>query len=166
MTRWVNWGLPAVTALTYGLLVMWFGPQVQAAAGGLMPFDLRATGYGVAEARDFLAALTPEGRALYLGPVRINDTVFPILFTLTLCLPLRGKAWVWFLPALAYGVLDLAENMAVAALLRAGPEVADSAVALASGLTMAKFAACVVAVVLALLGVWKAWRARQGGRHG
>lgn len=160
MPRWVNWLLPLATALTYGLLVGWFGPQVQAAAGGLTPFDLRATGYDAEAARSFLTALTPEGLALYLGPVRVNDTAFPVLFTLTLCLPLRGWGWLWFLPALAYGLADLAENMAVAALLRTGPTVTDGMVAMASGLTMIKFAAVAIAIMVAVLALWGRWRAR------
>lgn len=164
MPRWANWGLPVVTALAYGVLALWFGPQVQAAAGGLLPFDLRVTGYGPQEARAFLTALTAEGRALYLGPVRINDTVFPVLFTLTLCLPLAapqgGKGGVRFLPALAYGGLDLAENMAVATLLRTGPEVAAPVVALASALTIAKFCAVALAIVLALIHLTRRLRRR------
>lgn len=159
MPRWVNWLLPLVTALTYGCLVLWFGPQVQAAAGGLLPFDLRPLGYDADDARALLTALSPEGVALYLGAVRINDTIFPLLFTLALCLPLAGWGWFWFLPALAYGLLDLAENMAVAALLRTGPSVTDGMVALASGLTMAKFLAVALALLaagLALLGKWQA----------
>ena len=160
MPRWINWALPIAAALSYAVLVGWYGRQVQAAAGGLMPFDLRWSGYGPAEAREFLAALTPEGRGTYLGPVRITDTLFPILFTLTLCLPLRGWSAPWFLPALAYGLLDLAENMAVARLLHAGPEVAAGPVAFASALTMAKFAALVVALGLALRGLWAKWRDR------
>lgn len=157
---WVLWALPVATALTYGVLVLWFGPQVQAAAGGLLPFDLRVLGYGIEDARQFLTALTPEGRDIYLGSVRVNDTVFPILFTLTLCLPIRQWFWLWTLPALAYGLLDLAENLVVATLLRTGPEVGSGPVALASALTQAKFAAVVVAVGIALWGMWLAWRAR------
>jgi hypothetical protein len=160
MPRWVNLALPLVTLASYVLLAGIFGPRISAAAGGLLPFDLRALGYDAGAARAFLTALTPEGRDLYLGPVRVNDTVFPILFTLTLCLPLRGWGWLWFLPALAYGLLDLAENMAVAVLLSAGPEVAAGQVALASGLTMAKFAAAVLAIVLALVALVAKWRAR------
>lgn len=157
---WYLWALPLLTALVYGVLVLWFGPQVQAAAGGLAPFDLRPLGYDLDQARVFLTTLTPEGREVYLGPVRVIDTVFPILFTLTLCLPVRRGPWGWTLPALAYGLLDLGENMAVATLLRAGPEVGSGPVALASALTMAKFAAVVVAAGIGLWGLWRAWRAR------
>ncbi len=50
--------------------------------------------------------------------------------------------------------------MEVAVLLRAGQEVAAGQVALASGLTMAKFAAAVLAIVLALVALVAKWRAR------
>ena len=156
--NWYLWVLPLAAALSYAVLVLWFGPQVQAAAGGLLPFDLRALGYRPDEARIFLATLTPEGRAVYLGPVRINDTVFPVLFTLTLCLPVRRWNWAWTLPALAYGLLDLAENLVVARMLQTGPEVGDGTIALASALTQAKFAAVVVGAVICLWGIWVAWR--------
>ena len=123
MPSGVNWGLPALTVLVGAVLSYWALPQVQAAAGGLEPFDLRWSGYDLTAARAFLTALSAAGRALYLGPVRLIDTAFPILLTLTLCLPLRGRPPVWFLPALACGLLDLAENMTVARLLQIGPEV-------------------------------------------
>ncbi len=151
---WVYWALPLSAALAYGVLVLGFAPRVE--AGGLLPFDLRPLGYSPDEARAFLRALTPAGKAAYLGPVRITDTIFPILFTLTLCLPLRR--WLWALPALAYGLLDLAENMAVAGVLRAGPDGAEGAMRVASALTVAKFGALAVAVILAGYALWRAWR--------
>lgn len=160
MPRWLNWALPVVTAATYAVLVLWFGPQVQQGAGGLLPFDLRPLGYDAAAARAFLTALSPEARDLYLGAVRINDSLFPVLFTLTLCLPLRGLPAAWFLPALGYGLADLAENQAVAALLRTGPLVDDGSIAWASGLTMAKFALVALAILVALAGLRRNWRAR------
>ena len=160
MRNWLNWVIPLGAVAAYAVLVGWFGPQVQAAAGGLTPFDLRPLGYNLADAQAFLTALTPAGRDIYLGPVRIDDTIFPVLFTLTLCLPIRRWALSWTLPALAYGLLDLAENMAVAVLLRAGPAVEAGQVAWASGLTQAKFASVALAVVIALWGLGVAWRAR------
>ena len=160
MSRWFTWGLPLATLLSYAVLAGWFGPQVMAAAGGLMPFDLRLTGYTLAEAQVYLQALTPAGRDLYLGPIRVNDTIFPILFALTLWLPLRGRNRLLSLPALAYGLLDLAENHAVAGLLQIGPEVRAGAVAMASMLTVTKYAVASVAIALALWGLWRHRRQR------
>lgn len=157
MQKWV-WLLPAVTALAYAVLVFGFGPMVD--AGGQPPFDLRAAGYDLTQAQAFLAALTPQGRAAYLGPVRINDTVFPVLMGLTLALPLWRRGWLWVLPAVLYTALDLAENAAIADLLRNGARE-EVQVFVASALTQAKFAVFGVAAVLAL---WALWRNRRPAR--
>ena len=154
------WALPLATLAVYVALLGYFAPMIVADAAGAVPLDLRVMGYGLAEARAYLSALTPEGTALYLGPFRLTDTLLPILLTGTLCLPLRRRGQFWFLPALAYGLFDLAENLAVARLLHTGPEVEAEAVALASGFTQAKFAALVVAVLLALYALWQVWRTR------
>lgn len=155
-----NWALPVATLAAYLLLIGYFAPQLSAESGGGMPFDLRPLGYDLATARAYLSGLSAAGTALYLGPIRLNDTIFPILFTLTLCLPLRGRGQLWFLPALSYGLFDLAENLAVARLLRTGPEVELQAVALASGFTQVKFAAVLLACLVALFALWQAWRNR------
>lgn len=158
MGKSLIWPVAAATLASYLVLVGWLGPQVD--AGGLRPFDLRPSGYDLDGARAFLAALTPEGRAIYLGPVRIADTVFPLLMTLTFVLVSRGLGWIAVLPALAYGGLDLAENAQVAALLRSG--VLDpAAVALASLLTMTKFGAFALACLVALAALVR--RRRAGG---
>ncbi len=156
----LNWALPLACVASYAVLIFYLAPQLSAESGGAMPFDLRALGYSLEEARSYLSALTPAGIALYLGPIRLNDTVFPILFTATLCLPLWRRGQLWFLPALAYGLFDLAENIAVARILRAGPDVEAAAVALASGFTQAKFAAAILAILLALFALWQGWRRR------
>lgn len=158
----VNWALPLATVASYVLLAGIFGRQLVAEAGGALPFDLRPMGYGLAEAQAYLAQLTPAGLALYLGPIRLNDTLFPLFLTATLCLPLRRRSELWFLPALAYGLFDLAENVAVARLLRAGPEVEAQAVAVASGFTQAKYASLALAVCVALFALWRAWRKGRG----
>ncbi len=156
----VNWALPLATLACYLLLMVWLAPLLLAQSAGGIPFDLRPMGYDLAAAQAYLATLTPVGAALYLGPIRLMDTVCPILLTLTLCLPLRGRSELWFLPALAFGLFDLAENVAVARLLQAGTDVQAQAVALASAFTQAKFAAGLVAIVPALFGLWQAWRNR------
>ena len=159
--RSVNWLLPLGTIAAYLLLILLLAPRLSAETAGLMPFDLRAVGYSHSDAQAYLTAMTPAGQALYLGPIRLNDTVFVLLMTLTLCLPLRRWPWGYCVPALAYGLLDLAENWAVARLIETGPQVDGGSVALASALTTAKFAAVLVALVLALAGLFSTWRARR-----
>lgn len=169
MSRAVSWLLPLVTLAVYAWLVLGPGRELGALAGGLPPPDLRAMGYDLAAIRAWLEALPPEGVALYLGPVARLDTAFPLLMGLTLLWwmrPLAGPlALVGAALALAYVGLDLAENRAVAGLIRTGPEGLDAgAVAWASALTRAKFAAFALALGLAL---WRRRRrpgAQAGGR--
>lgn len=158
--RQLNWALPLASGVALAVLVLVVTPQLAAQSAGGMPFDLRPFGYSLAEAQAYLAALTMAGARLYLGAFRLTDTLLPLLLTPTLCLPLRGRGQVWFLPALVYGLLDLWENLAIARLIHLGPDVDAAAVAWASSLTQAKFAALAVAVLLALHGAWTAWRAR------
>lgn len=148
------WLIPASLAIVYGVLVLHLGPQVEAASGGRTPFDLRVLGYDLAATRDYLTVLTPEGRDVYLGPVRVVDTLVPLLFGLTLWLPIRRRPLLWALPAVAYALFDLSENAAVADLLRTGPTVEAAAVSLASSLTISKFVAFAVAIGVALYGLW------------
>jgi len=156
--------LIAATALAFGGQVLIYGPQLRAAAGGLAPFDLRIGGYGAGAANDYLAALSGAGKTLYLGPVRLLDTLFPMLMAGVLLLPLGRRAWRGLaqglrvalgLPALAYGLCDLGENAAISRLLRADLPVDPEAVRLASLLTQAKFLTfgLAVLVALALLGL-------------
>ena len=140
--------LVAIMAVDHAILVIWGGTALGAQSAGLPPFDLRATGYSLAEAQAYLQALTPAGTALYLGAIRLLDTIFPVTCTLVLAIGIwhRGRGLApWLrggltLLAPIYGALDLAENAAVAGLLRAGPEaVTAEAVARASFLTQGKF---------------------------
>lgn len=144
-------------------IFLWSAPRID--AGGLAPFDTRSAGYGYDDAVAFLAALSPEGRAAYLGPQRLADTVFPIglLGTLALgtLLALRGwslrLALALTLIPLGYFVFDMLENAAVAGMLRAGAEgIAPEDVAWASLCTRWKFA--LVNTALLVLGL--AWLAR------
>ena len=164
MPRWVNWVLPLAMLASYVVLVGVWTPQLLADAGGAMPFDMRIFGYSTAEAHAYLKALSPAGAALYLGAARMNDTIFPILLSLTLCLPLTRRPVWWALPALGYGLADLAENWAVARLIRTGPAVDSGSVALASGLTEAKF--LLLALALAVAAAALVTRALQRRRRG
>jgi hypothetical protein len=168
MARALSWGLPLLTLAVYLWLVLGHGLALQAMAGGLPPFDLRISGYDLAQARAYLAALPPEGYALYLGPIARLDTVFPILMGLTLIWWMRpwGRAFgsVAVTVALAYVALDLLENRATAALFAEGALGIDAAqVRAASTLTQAKFMAFALAAVLAARASWVRWRSPQAG---
>lgn len=152
------WLLAAVTAALY--LAMIFGTlkRIREDADGIAPFDLRRTGYGPEEARAFLAALSEHGRALYLGPQRLLDGVFLVLFTATLVAAIN---WAWERPwslvfsavAVAAGILDAVENVLVARMLRAGAGgVTDAEVRRASRTTVAKFALVGVSFAAIVLG--------------
>ncbi|MCW1918418.1 hypothetical protein NX862_06620 [Rhodobacter sp. KR11] len=154
--RLITWLLPLLAA-GIGVWVWTLLPDLQQAG---VPFDLRLTGYGLTEALAYVAALTPEAMATYLGPWRIADTLFPLLMMPALLLPLWGRGQMWFLPALAYGLADLGENNAVARLLTAGAEMTASQVMLASTLTQGKFLALGLAVGLAAWALWQGWRTR------
>lgn len=154
--RLIRWGLPLLAA-GIGVWVWTLLPALQQAG---VPFDLRLTGYGLTEALAYVAALTPEAMATYLGPWRIADTLLPLALMPVLMLPLWGRGQMAFLPALAYGLADLGENNAVARLLQAGAEMTGSEVMLASTLTQGKYLALGLAVGLVLWTLGQAWRQR------
>lgn len=154
--RVIRWVLP-VAALGAGAWVWTLLPGLRFAG---TPFDLRVTGYGLTDALAYVAQLSPEGLATYLGAFRIADTALPLLMMPVLLLPLWGRGQMWFLPALAYGLADLGENNAVARLLTAGAEMTASQVMLASTLTQGKFLALGLAAGLAAWALWQGWRTR------
>jgi hypothetical protein len=159
MARAVSWGLPLLTLAVYLWLVLGYGLPLQAMAGGLPPFDLRIGGYGLSDAARYLAALPPEGYALYLGPIARLDTAFPILMGLTLLWWMRPLTTpfgaVAATVALAYVALDLLENRATAALFAEGALGLDAnMVRGASTLTQAKFMAFGLAAVMAARAIW------------
>jgi len=165
VVRAITWGLPLLTALVYGYLAIWLGGQLSAETGGLMPFDLRLTGYDLAEARAFLRAITPDGVALYRGPVAWADTLFPLLMGLCFAWWMRPLAGVFgmvcVMAAMSYVALDWGENWAVGQMLMAGPDwVTPVEVERASALTQGKFAAFALAALLAGRQSWL--RGRRG----
>ncbi len=161
------WVLVTVTAAVYLLMVVWSGPRLSYAAGGLMPFDVRLFGYTQASAQAFLDALGPDGRAFYLGVQLRIDALFPALFALV-----TGFALWWLyveksgpmrlailvLPALG-AVFDYLENARIAAMLRAVNPSPDL-VAAASQATVLKFLFVGAAIALVLVGVAGNWKAQ------
>ena len=144
------WTPPLLAAASY---LAWSYVARGVYAAGLPPFDLHP--YSYLGARDYLAALTPEARAAYLGPLQRLDLLLLISLTASLILPVWRAGWVWALPALTYAGADLLENAAVAALLtQSQPEAGE--IATIALLTTIKFAALALAAALALIGLWRA----------
>lgn len=160
MTRLITWGLPLLMAAVYAYLAGYLGTQLSHEAGGLLPYDLRITGYDLRDARDYLRALTPEGFALYQGPVMVADYLFPALMGLCFLWwmrPFKGVfGMVCMMVAISYTALDWGENMLIQRMLAAGPDwVNPSDILGASAFTQGKFAVFVLAAVLAARASWR-----------
>lgn len=135
-------GLALLTAILYsGLAWLWYVELIPG-ADGLQPFDSRFFGYTAAEGRVYLAALSEEARQVYLGDVRLLDTVFSMcLAGLLTWLLVRRAPGVWRALAtlpMAFLVADLLENARVAAILLHGAPTAEMFGA-ASAATVAKY---------------------------
>ena len=169
--------LVVATALVYALMVLGTLPAISREAGGLMPFDLRPSGYSFAEAQTFVTALSAEGRALYLGLQHTLDLFYPALLAGFLVWSIRAQATavggrraggmhiIGSVAAVLGMVFDYLENRAVAAMLRAA-DLQEGMVSAASNWTLAKSAASTVAmVVLLALLVWRVIRHRQQGQE-
>jgi hypothetical protein len=165
------WVVFALAMAVYVAMVSWALPTVSAAAGGLAVFDLRPTGYSFDEARQFLTALTPEGRAFYLHVQQPLDLFYPPLISATLFLgiglltPVSQRRWRWLIScvALPIVVFDYLENAAVAGLLNSsGSTLTAEAVAVASRWTQLKSVCSALAMttlmVLLIAWAWRRWR--------
>ncbi len=165
MGYWLAFG---AALAVYAAMVFWTLPRILDEAGGLMPFDLRFSGYGPDEARAFLAALSAEGRAVYLGPQRLLDALYPALLAVVLAggvAALVRSRWlrVVLLVAVLGGMAaDYLENARVAALLTADA-VTDEAIAAASRATVAKSALTGGAMGMLLLVLARRMRERWRG---
>lgn len=168
MRKIAFWTLAAVTLAVYAVMLGWSLPTVSAAAGGLVPFDLRLGGYSLADVQQFLTALSPEGAAFYRDVQHRLDLAYPALSALTLffalahLLPERLGRWryVIALPALATAAFDYAENFTVDRMLEAGAAgLTPDLVATASTATQLKSltTTLVMSAVLALL-IWRGVR--------
>jgi hypothetical protein len=155
-------GLRALVLLT----AVWYLGMIVASfvylrpEGAFPPLDARLLGYRPEAVEAWLAGLTDRGRALLLGPFRWAGTAFALLLGATLALGAFATQRRWLAGlALVYVALDLAEDAAIAAILRAGVEGLDPAmVGRASGLTVGKWA-----VLIPVLGavIWFSQRKRR-----
>lgn len=163
----VFWGLFVLMAVNYMAMVLWSLPQLK--VDGALPFDLRPAGYSLAEARAYLAGLSPEARAFYLGPQHWLDTIYPGLLMLTLGTAFhrlfsRRMAWVATAVAVAAAGFDWLENAAVGAMLSRDPAaVMDAMIQVANLWTVLKSVTVSVAMVLLVIGAGrKMWLRKRG----
>lgn len=165
----IFWVSLAAAAAVHAVMILWTLPAITRAAGGLSPFDLRPGGYSFAEAQAFLAALTPEGRHLYLDVQHKLDTAFPLLLAVALGSGLvrlapavLGRArWLLALLPVPGALFDYLENLMVGGMLRLNGIDAEG-VGAASLFTLLKSAftglAMTVFLSLAVYAAVRRWR--------
>lgn len=147
--------LTLLTAIAFATLAGF--AELRLRAEGMGVFDARLLGYGAAEARAYLAALSAEQIALYQSQFRLADTAFPALLALVLLLWFRrgargGVRLALTLAVALYLAADYTENMLIGRLLDLGPEgITEPSVATASLFTQAKWAILAVCVGAAVL---------------
>jgi hypothetical protein len=144
--------------------VMFFGTlaHLQALAGAA-PFDIRPLGYSYEEAQAFLGAIGEQGRAYYLNPELLLDTVYPPFYALSrglalwwLTMPGRlydgavPRRWRWTLVAfpVVMASCDGVENVCIAKMLWTWPDLSPGLVQVSSLATRVKFMAGVFTEIL------------------
>jgi hypothetical protein len=171
--RLAFWFLFAVTLAVYVTMLVWTLPAISAAAGGLAPFDMRPSGYSFDEAKAFLAALSPEGKARYLNVQHELDAAYPgllaatLFFAIAALAPKRWGPWRWVLAltAIPGALFDYLENAAVTVMLTAGvdgltPDMAATADRWTTFKSWTTSIAMTVLLVLLLVAGWRMLAAR------
>lgn len=164
--RLIFWVLSTVMLGVYLTMVFWSVPVIIADTGGLIPFDVRPTGYSFVEAQVFLAALSDDGHAFYLNVQHMLDSAYPALMAVVLVMVFNNLfhgwgRWVAMVLALAGGGFDYMENAAVAVMLRAGNGLTEAMVSTASLWTVLKSIAVTLALSALIIGLAKAWWAKR-----
>lgn len=155
----IFWFILAAMLAAWLSMNLWTVPRIEELSGGLRLLDMRFTGYSLDEVQDFIAAIGDEGAALYLGAQFWLDMIFPPLLGAVLFFTYR---WLFLgLPGLIIGtaslsaaMVDLLENMAVAAMLRAGADgLTPQMAATANQLTTTKWSLALVGLVMLIIGI-------------
>jgi hypothetical protein len=169
--RLLFWAVIAATVTVYAVMLGWSLPAISDAAGGRAVFDMLPAGYSFAEARAFLAALSPEGADFYLRVQHRLDLIYPALLAISTgwAMVRLAPRWRWrtalLLVPIPGMVFDYLENRAVAAMLSAGADgLTPEMVAQASRFSQLKaiFSTLSLGLLLMLILAWafRRWRAR------
>jgi len=155
----IFWTIVAIAVIDYAVMVFWSLPNIANQAGGLMPFDVRPTGYSFEEAKAFVSALSIKGNIFYLSMQHMLDTVFPIMqgvavgWAIFMLAPKSwgGMRWLAIIPAVAGMVFDLLENRQVGVMLTTGAkDLTAEVVSLGSMFTIAKSVFVTIAMITML----------------
>ena len=172
MLRILFWTCFAAAMAIYITMLGWSLQVITEAAGGLAPFDMRPSGYTLADAKAFLSAIDPETVKYYRNVQLTLDLFFPALFTISLVLgiyfmlPTWFGVWRWVVAALPLPIaaFDYLENALISVMLASGPEkISADLVNAASRWTVLKSGFTTISILLltALL-VWWLVRRIQG----
>jgi len=170
-TKWLlYWVLVVLTLGLYGTMVFWSLPLIAQNAAELIPFDMRPSGYNLQEARTFLEALTPEGKAFYRNTQLRLDAAYPAMLAVVLALGGMGLAcgrWRWIgyivvISAVLGAAADYVENTAIASILAIDPVLLTTVeVDFASRATLVKSGSTTIAMSLLLLLLVVRWMKRK-----
>lgn len=149
-------------------------PALETYAGGLVPFDLRVTGYTPDEARDLLAALAGDGTAYYRAVQLPVDFIFPVFFALGIGLPtwrfnrspddnriMQTLRSIFIAAPVFAATADLWENWQILQMLAEGPNASTELIRSASRATAMKFGFAIIAWLGLLVGVLQTRVRRQ-----
>lgn len=144
--RAITWssafGLWLVTLIVFGLYMIYVQPLKEFLAPDIY-LDLRFDGYDYPEALAFFDRLGPLGRAFYMRST-VFDTIWPLMLALAGYLMahqvFRRRLLVWVFAAgpVAFGLLDLAENIGLLAMNFQYPEFSEDLVAGTNIVTLSK----------------------------
>ena len=140
---------------------------------GLVPFDLRPTGYSPTEARALLSALGEQGRSYYLERQMVLDLFYPVLLALTLSHLLsliKPRPNLILLRRICLGLVwcaalfDYLENLGIATMLMRWPTVPDALIINTSFASVLKAGTTTAGlVVLLVVFVCSKWGQRYLG---
>lgn len=150
LSRRITGTVALVTYLVMGAM-MWV--TVLPGADGAWPPDFHLRGYDVAMMDGFVQTISDEARATYISILRGWDRLFIISLALWLLLTGWRGGWMRFFVAgfaALYCAIDLAENAAIYQFVSV-VKLDPTWVEVASSLTMAKFAALYLCVLVLIV---------------
>jgi hypothetical protein len=159
------WLIFALTMGIYATMLFWSLPIITNYSGGLLPFDLRPTGYNLEEAKALLVALSTDGVDFYKNIQLKLDTIYPALMAISLILaykilaPKKLGRWRALLYPFAVfaAIFDYLENYSINKMLQLGSDkITPDLVLSASGFstTKALFVTISLSILLVLIILW------------